>query len=377
MAFSLQHLPCLDCWWFGEGVPLWPLLNTFLRIPLIQVGVGHSNGPSSVPLFLAHEGFAHFSSRFCSWFDLVAFTDCLTWSLSQFLRLYNIVSFRITNSLHFPNSKVPHSRSWQPGICAHDVPTISRMILKTVPGRKPSHQSLRRRRKTPCFLDVSFSLYVLIYITFKLCRRPLLKVMKRWQSMLWQTKCLVAIRKTWRIFRWKRSFVVQLLWWKVHCPFHSWCWPIWFVGLGIATQAGCVSALCDVEVGSSNERSHRDHGSSRENVRLMSPMRMWSHAPGGTHVQWKRAAIASCDHFFKACNGLGPWAAGDHEDACHCVYEQKAPISAQLMQISAKSLGGWVILEQFGGRCSEHRRTHTLAARLCTLKMFAFGVWRY
>lgn len=35
------------------------------------------------------------------------------------------------------------------------------MILKTVPGRKPSHQSLRRRRKTPCFLDVSFSLYVL------------------------------------------------------------------------------------------------------------------------------------------------------------------------------------------------------------------------
>ena len=83
-------------------------------------------GPfQSVPLFLAHEGFAHFSSRFCSWFDLVAFTDCLTWSLSQFLRLYNIVSFRITNSLHFPNSKVPHSFSWQPGICAHDVPTIS------------------------------------------------------------------------------------------------------------------------------------------------------------------------------------------------------------------------------------------------------------
>lgn len=224
----------------------------------------------------------------------------------------------------------------------------------------------------------AFHFYVLIYVTFKLCRRPLLKVMKRWQSMLWQTKCLVAIRKTWRIFRWKRSFVVQLLSWKVHCPFHSWCWLIWFVGLGIATQAGCVSALCDVEVGSTtNERSHRDHGSSRENVRLMSPMRMWSHAPGGTHVQWKRAAIvASCDHFFKACNGLGPWAAGDHEDACHCVYEQKAQISAQkLMQISAKSLGGWVILEQFGGRCSEHRRTHTAASRLCTLKMFAFGVW--
>lgn len=229
---------------------------------------------------------------------------------------------------------------------------VHMMYPPSVPGRKPSHQSLRRRRKTPCFLDVSFSLYVLIYVTFKLCRRPLLKVMKRWQSILWQTKCLVAIRKTWRFFRWKRSFVFQRLSWKFHCPFHSWCWPIWFVGLGIATQAGCVSALCDVEVGSStNERSHRDHGSSRENVRLMSPMRMWSHAPGGTHVQWKRAAIASCDHFFKACNGLGPWAAGDHEDACHCVYEQKAPLSAQkLMQISARKV---LVAESFSSSLVE------------------------